>query len=331
MKQDEKNNAQLNEQQEVENAKKAEVENLEAVDEKEEGKKGIGATPFVAAGAAVAGGAVLGSATAEQAPEDVIVTPGEPLADAGVINQPHISEPIEAPVVDVEDTSDAGEANAQTEGEQTADEEQRETTGQEDNGTNEEVDDIPIVEVDEAGVERIELTELKPQEITSKTEEETFLADNLDVHITPENPEIPVVPGEGTDDSGIDLAYHPKDLTDSDDASDKMFEIKERTVIQEGDTETAAVSIVDEDGQHLLLVDRDGDGVYEAIENTDGELVAYAKGGISESDIDDALDDVVEDGIDDLPISADDVFYYDDDNSVVDDIEDIDVADVDLA
>lgn len=331
MKKEEKNNALLN-GQEVENAKNAKEENLEAIDEKENGKKGIGATPFVAAGAAVTGGAVLGSATAAQSPEEVIVTPGEPLADAGVINQPHISEPTEAPVVDVEDTSSAGDANAQTEGEQTADEEQGETTGQEDNGTNEEVDDIPIVEVDEAGAERIELTELKPQEITPKTEEKTFLADNLDVNITPENPDLPVVPGDEVDDSATDLAYHPKNLTDSDDASDKMFEIKERTVIQEGDTETAAVSIVDEDGQNLLLVDRDGDGVYEAIENSDGELIAYAKGGISESDIDDAIDDLQDGGFDeDLPISSDDVLLYDEDSSVVEDIEDLDVADVDLA
>ena len=322
------------------------VENAENKEAGKEKKKKDGeSSTLAAAAAAVLGGAVVGSATAEMPEEEAVVAPEEDLlADAGeTVKAHHTETPAVEPevvtpseeIVDQpeeindETISEEKEADDTVTEEKTEEKVEEEEVVKPEEGTDiaENQEEIPIVEVDEAGVENLDIAQLDPVEI--KPQVDTDL--HADVQMEPI--EIPEVPGVEDPTHQIELAYQEKNLIDTDEADSRLFSVKEKTIMQDGETEIPAVNIVDADGNEYLLADKDGDGLYEAIYDSDGEYVAQAKGGISESDIDEALDELSqeEDIFVDDPEAVTDTLIYDEDDSIIEDIEGLDVGDTDLA
>lgn len=321
------------------------VENAENKEAGKEKKKKDGeSSTLAAAAAAVLGGAVVGSATADMPEEEAVVAPEEDLlADAGeTVKAHHTETPAVEPevvtpseeIVDQPEEINDETISEEKEADDTVTEEKTEEKVEEEvvkpeEGTDiaENQEEIPIVEVDEAGVENLDIAQLDPVEI--KPQVDTDL--HADVQMEPI--EIPEVPGVEDPTHQIELAYQEKNLIDTDEADSRLFSVKEKTIMQDGETEIPAVNIVDADGNEYLLADKDGDGLYEAIYDSDGEYVAQAKGGISESDIDEALDELSqeEDIFVDDPEAVTDTLIYDEDDSIIEDIEGLDVGDTDLA
>lgn len=65
-----------------------------------------------------------------------------------------------------------------------------------------------------------------------------------------------------------------------------LFTVHELTVFDDGESQNAAVSITNNDtGEEFMLVDTDGDGIYESVYDADGEFVSNAGGNIRVDDI----------------------------------------------
>ena len=315
---------------------------------KETDKKGLDAYTFVTAGAAVAGGAVMGSATADLSEDDIIVTPGEALAEADVtpihrldtpVVEPEVVTPSEGQETQPDDNSEEFDENSSKEDETTSEEnsEGNDATDESQDTTTEEIQDspieeIPIVEVDES--EGIDMATTDPVEMSPEENEDIHVDDVSEVIVTPDTPIEEIGTTEiGEVDSQIELAYQEINMIDTDESESKIFSVKDRTIMQDGEEEVPAVNIVDADGVEFILADKDGDGLYESVYDSEGELVAHAKGGITDSDIDSAIDDYLyeDDVLVDDDQSTGDALVYDEDDAVVNDIENLDIDDTEIA
>ena len=337
MKQEEKKEVLTNGQK-LEGFEDAKAEKPETGNETD--KKGIDAYTFVTAGAAVAGGAVLGSATTDLPEDDIIVTPGEALAEAEVtpihhpqtpVVEPEVVTPFEESATQPEENSeevDESTSEEETDGSDATDELQDDTTeGIQDSP----IEDIPIVEVDES--EGIDVATTDPVEISPEENEDIHVDDVSEVIVTPDSPIEETETAEIKEvDSQIELAYQEINMIDTDESESRIFSVKDRTVMQNGEEEVPAVNIVDADGAEFILADNDGDGLYESVYDSEGELVAHAKGGITDSDIDSAIDDYhyEEDVLVDDDQPTGDALVYDEDDAVVDDIENLDIDDTEI-
>lgn len=339
MKQEENKNFLANEQK-LEGFENQKVENQEKGKKKEND-----ATAFVAT-AAVVGGAALGSVTSDMTEESAVDTADNLVAQAKV-EKPSHAEPaaVEPEVVTPTDESvelqeetpseEGTEVTPSEEGtEEKPEEVTEETTNEGETDLAENTEEIPIVEVNEEGVEQLDIAAIDPVDI-GQHEDVTLHADihDIDVVVTPGEPIDGQIPGIDEPNHQIELAYQEKNLIDTDEFENRVFSVKEKTIMQDGEAAIPAVNIVDAEGNEFLLADVDGDGLYEAVYDSDGEFVAQAKGGITESDIDEALDEILqeEDIFVDGPESSHDALIYDEDDSIVDDIEGLDVGDTDLA
>ena len=323
MKQEEKKEFLANEQK-LEGLENQKVENPEKG--KGKSKKGNDTAAFAAA--AVVGGAAMGSITTELPEEGIVDTSENVVAQAEVVKPSHAEtpaveqegelpaeEPVEQQEEKIEETpSEEGAEMTPTEEktEEQQEEVTEETTNEGETDFAENTEEIPVVEVDENGVEQLDIAEIAPMEITPQ-EEAVLHADihDIDVVVTPDEPIDGQIPGIDEPNHQIELAYQEKNLIDTDEFENRVFSVKEKTILQEGETAIPAVNIVDADGNEFLLADKDGDGLYEAVYDSDGILQD-------------------EDNFSDGPESSSDVLIYDEDDSIVDDIEGLDVGDTDL-
>jgi hypothetical protein len=346
MKQEENKDFRENEQN-VNSAENAAEESFEVGKEKR--KKAIEAASFIATGAAVAGGVVIGM---ETSPDDQgIVTPGEPLAMAEVENpilqetpvaNPDMSKNSEPEVVKPSKSEVAEPSESDTM--DTSDEvkgQQDETTGEKEEVSEEEgtdtLDDtgeIPIIDVDETGEEMIAMEKIDIDNSLQGVRISGSLETNVDeaLDLPKEfivDPEIPKITETNTQ---TELANQEKDIVNAEDADNRIFSMKERTTLQDGDTEIPAVIIIDKEGTEFYLTDKDGDGLYESIFDSNGKYIDQAKGGITESDIDNGLEEFhqkYEDFVDGPSVS--DELFYDENDSIADEIEELDLGDTDMA
>lgn len=344
----------------------------EEIGDNKEFLKSTAAITTATAAIATASGTIIGVVRDKVNDEDVIVTPGEPLADnAEVEITPQVNIAPEEVIVDVQKEVTPHENNetlvnpdASTiqqelneeivdeesfeEPEATVDEEistENETVIQGD-GLQQEGEETEVVVEEDTIVEPGD--PLNDEEIAQEQEDiESETSEVINSDLTEEI----VSPGVKMDDSNVqgDNSIEPMQIQPSnvnpspleielagvgDDMGSQttLFTVHELTVFDDGESQNAAVSITNNDtGEEFMLVDTDGDGIYESVYDADGEFVSNAGGNIRVDDIKEMVasnEDFVTDPAwqvlhphYDMAASTDELIYSDDSADQPDEID----------
>lgn len=332
--------------------------------------KSTAALATATAAIATASGTILGVVSDGVDAADVIATPGEPLAyndEMEITPQEDIAP--EDVIVDVKEpiTKESEEAPANQEKTDETQEpaveptevltdEQEVVTGED---VNTEVDNVPPVDEvpqeepeTEVVVEEEDVVEpgepLNNEEIAQVQEDaENETSEIMDTDLA----EAIVSPGLQVDDSTIQeeviepvqiqpfnvnptpLEIELTGLGDDIDSQTALFTVHEQTIFDDGESQNAAVSITNNaTGEDFMLVDSDGDGIYESVYDIDGEFVSNAGGNIKVDDIREMIasnEDFVADSAWDVlhphyDIAATDELIYSDDSTDQPDVVDVD-------